>query len=107
MNVRGSRRGGWPMSDSDALDAFEATLAAAREANRRSSSHDVSAHLRSTSAASQVGDDSSSRTGSQESRPSVDEELDRRFVQAVRAWAESRAIKLGDSWDRSSKVKGQ
>ena len=92
------------MIDSDALDAYEATLAAARAAKTRLPAQDVTAHLQPAAPAPALTD------ALREPRPGLhdnastasspaDDELHRRFKQVVRRWAESSSITLDESWD--------
>jgi len=80
--------------DSDALDAYEATLVAARRG--RSPVADVTAHLRASAPAGEVRGGSPRRVRLDAERPPDD--VDRMFIQAVRSWAETSSVALDDSW---------
>ena len=83
--------------DSDVLDAYEATLVAARVRRERSPEPDVTAHLRASTPAGEVRGGSPRRLGFDAERPPDD--VDRMFIQAVRSWAAASSVALDDTWN--------
>jgi len=88
--------------DSDVLDAYEATLVAARVRRERSPEPDVTAHLRASTPAGEVRGGSPRRLGFDAERPPDD--VDRMFIQAVRSWAAASSVALDDSWSLPPQV---